>query len=212
MNFDSSDIDTYARTLWAEARGEPKVGQLATGWVILNRANRAAYAGSLAGEVGAIRKVCLAPLQFSCWNTGGFESQRARLLSLPFAEFEAQHALAVDILSGADPDPTGGADCYFTVAQPPDVDSWPPIWAASMRHCGVFGSQIFFDSRHTDDHRVLYLGTHGDDVKAIQKALAIPDTGEFDAETRNAVIAYQSTAGLTADGVVGRKTHAALNA
>lgn len=214
MNFNETDIDIFGRTLWGEARGELEIGQAATGWAILNRALRPQYAGSLAGQQGALVKVCRAPWQFSCWNEdGGNESQRAKMLALSLDDFAHQHDLAVDIVGGIVPDPTGGADSYFTVAHPADVEVWPPSWAASMRCCGVFGSQIFYDSRHGADlqHRTLYLNCVGDDVKALQAKLALFQTGDFNTATEAAVVAYQKAHGLTADGVVGPLTRASMN-
>lgn len=214
MIADDTDIDTFGRTLYGEARGETEVGQSATGWVIFNRANRPQYAGSLVGQSGAIAHVCMAPYQFSCWNDDGTpESQRVKLLALELDEFAEQHDLAVDIIDGIVTDPTGGADCYFTVSKPSDVDVWPPTWAASMRLCGTFGTQIFYDSRHGDElqHRTLYLNCVGDDVKAVQAKLSLIQTGVYTVATEKAVIAYQKSHNLVADGVVGPLTHASLN-
>ena len=59
-------------------------------------------------------------------------------------------------------------------------------------------------------------GDSGDQVKVLQKALASLgyDVGTIDGvygtSTTNAVIAFQKAAGLTADGVVGPATRAAL--
>lgn len=60
--------------------------------------------------------------------------------------------------------------------------------------------------------RILRLGTKGDDVKALQKVLnalgfnAGDEDGDFGPDTRNAVIAYQTKAGLTIDGEVYTQT------
>ncbi|MCB1502348.1 MAG: cell wall hydrolase [Bauldia sp.] len=56
-----SEILTLARTLYGEARGEPREGIEAVANVILNRVLSNRYPNTIA-------KVCLQRLQFSCWN------------------------------------------------------------------------------------------------------------------------------------------------
>ncbi len=218
ISHDENDLVIGPKTLWAEARGEPLAGQEAVTWVILNRATRAAYAGSLHGQPGAIAKVCLAPWQFSCWNEGA-ESQRAPLLVLAQDEYAHQYDIMRDAIEGLSADPTGGADSYFTVSRPPDVGSWPPSWAKSMRYCGQFGRQLFYDGSHgpSAQHRTLFLGCQpGDDVKTLQNALIVKGcyfgagSEAFDQSTETAVEEYQRRVGLVVDGVAGPKTFSSL--
>lgn len=54
-----SEIETVALTIFGEARGEPIQGQIAVGCVIRNRVNK---------RKKTYQEICLAPLQFSCWN------------------------------------------------------------------------------------------------------------------------------------------------
>lgn len=56
-----AEILTLARTLYGEARGEPREGIEAVANVILNRVLSDRYPNTIA-------KVCLQRLQFSCWN------------------------------------------------------------------------------------------------------------------------------------------------
>ena len=56
-----AEILTLARTLYGEARGEPREGIEAVANVILNRVLSNRYPNTIA-------KVCLQRLQFSCWN------------------------------------------------------------------------------------------------------------------------------------------------
>ena len=62
------------------------------------------------------------------------------------------------------------------------------------------------------------MGVKGDSVTRLQRALVEvgldpgPRDGSFGRKTQAAVIAFQNQHGLVADGVVGRKTAAALNA
>jgi putative chitinase len=53
-------------------------------------------------------------------------------------------------------------------------------------------------------------GSTGDAVKQMQQKLGIPSDGDFGAGTEAAVRKWQAANGLTADGVVGPKTLAAL--
>ncbi|MGJ4852096.1 peptidoglycan-binding protein, partial [Bacillota bacterium Meth-B3] len=69
-------------------------------------------------------------------------------------------------------------------------------------------------------HRKLSYGDTGADVKALQEALISLGyscgkwgaDGEFGKATRSAVVAFQSANSLVADGIVGPKTVAAINA
>lgn len=58
--------------------------------------------------------------------------------------------------------------------------------------------------------RVIRKGDRGEEVKVLQRALSITADGIFGSGTEKAVIAYQKSKGLVADGVVGAKTWAAL--
>lgn len=56
----------------------------------------------------------------------------------------------------------------------------------------------------------LRLGSKGEDVKVLQRALGLSDDGIFGVKTDALVRAFQVKHGLTADGIVGAKTWAAL--
>ena len=97
----SSDESFYllARMISAEARGEPYVGQVAVGAVILNRVRHASFPNSVAGVIyqsGA----------FSAISDGQFQSVTVTR--------ECRRA-AQDALSGWDP--TGGAVYYYNPAK-----------------------------------------------------------------------------------------------
>lgn len=61
-----SDLEIFALTVYGEARGEPIEGQVAVANVINNR--------SISSNK-TIKAVCLAPLQFSCWNENDSNSK-----------------------------------------------------------------------------------------------------------------------------------------
>lgn len=139
------DLDTLGRTLWGEARGEPDEGKIAVAWVIRNRAERPAFARHLAGREGAVEWVCKAPWQFSCWNAQ--DPNRAKLVALHPHSFAVELQIATDVLKGAAPDPTGGADHYHTIDAPSWATLWPPDWAPKMVETARFGGHVFYDSR-----------------------------------------------------------------
>lgn len=57
---------------------------------------------------------------------------------------------------------------------------------------------------------LLQKGSQGNDVKALQQKLGVVADGDFGSGTEQRVKAWQTSNGLTADGVVGDKTWAAL--
>eukprot|EP00833_Pecoramyces_ruminatium_P007862 jgi/Orpsp1_1/1181894/evm.model.c7180000079044.1 len=57
---------------------------------------------------------------------------------------------------------------------------------------------------------LLKKGSKGEDVKKLQKCLGIKIDGIFGPDTEKAVIAFQKKKGLDPDGIVGKKTWAAL--
>ena len=68
-----NDIDTLARTLYGEARGESHTGKIAVANVVMNRvalASKHPHFGD-----GTAAGACKAPWQFSCWNAADPNSQ-----------------------------------------------------------------------------------------------------------------------------------------
>ena len=85
------DMWIFAKTIWAEARGEPLEGQIAVANVILNRARQGGWWGD------DIAEVCCKPKQFSCWNGG--DPNRARMDGLELQD--RAFARAVSVAAGA---------------------------------------------------------------------------------------------------------------
>ena len=127
-------------TLWGEARGEPATGQAAVAWVIKNRA---------AARRQTIQTVCLAKWQFSCWwedspNSTALYLRSERVLSgTVIAEPHWLHLLqlATQVLVGAVPDPTGGADHYLTTTLYRGDDA--PTWSRAMPVVATIGRHTF---------------------------------------------------------------------
>ena len=94
----SSDYELLARTISAEARGEPYIGQVAVGAVILNRIEHPSFPDTLSGVIyqkGA----------FSCLNDGQFYE--------PISD--SAYKAATDAINGLDP--SGGAIYYYNPAK-----------------------------------------------------------------------------------------------
>lgn len=99
------------------------------------------------------------------------------------------------------------------------LSAMPGNWTHWAAPRGLYGAdEIVTSGGHTgggDSMRTLRKGATGADVTALQTALVaagqlVDIDGKFGAQTKNAVIAFQQANGLTADGIVGALTWAAL--
>ena len=105
----SGDVDLLARLISAEARGEPYIGQVAVGAVVLNRVESPAFPATMSGVIyqkGA----------FSCVDDGQFWKPVA----------DSAYRAARDALNGSDP--SGGALYYFNPATA--TSKW--IWSRPL--------------------------------------------------------------------------------
>jgi spore germination cell wall hydrolase CwlJ-like protein len=127
-------LDTAARTLFQEARGEPRVGQQAVAHVMWNRVRDGRWGPNLA-------TVCLWKAQFSGWYVPTDPNFKAacvladnddRLLALRVILETAEH----------DFDPTAGSLFYYANSM-----KTPPNWAKTMTFKGQFGHQLFWTDR-----------------------------------------------------------------
>lgn len=135
------DIDTLARTLWGEARGEGRLGQRAVAHTIMNRAGDSRWPDS-------ITKVCFQPYQFSCWNTSGDQSQRRKMLQMSFAQLRDSGCFLVAAevaLFGDQFDVTYGANHYLTTELLYGPN--PPGWALPRDITAVIGHHTFLNIR-----------------------------------------------------------------
>ena len=113
-----TDYNLLARLISAEARGEPYVGQVAVGAVVLNRMKHPSFPDTMSGVIyqkGA----------FSCLYDGQFNQPVA----------ESAYRAAQDALNGWDP--SGGAIYYFNPATA--TNKW--IW--SRPHITTIGKHRF---------------------------------------------------------------------
>lgn len=130
-------IDTLARTLWGEARGEPVRGIEAVAAVIVNRVRLArARGGFWWGD--SVVAVCRKPYQFSCWNAD--DPNRPKLLAVKETDpvFAICLRIARRAVSGAPPDPTDGCTHYH-------ARSVHPAWARGLAPKAEIGTHLFYD-------------------------------------------------------------------
>ena len=105
----SNNVNLLARLISAEARGEPYVGQVAVGAVVLNRVEHPSFPNTISGVIyqsGA----------FSCVTDGQFDQPVA----------ESAYRAARDALNGWDP--SGGAIYYFN----PSTATSKWIWSRPL--------------------------------------------------------------------------------
>lgn len=134
--YDDLVVDTLARTLWGEARGEGPQGMEAVANVILNRVKVAdAKGGYWWGK--DIISVCQKPYQFSCWNRS--DPNYKQLIAI--TEKDIHYTTAVRIarrsVVGTLADTTAGATHYHAKSIMPD-------WAQGQRPTAQIGKHIFY--------------------------------------------------------------------
>ena len=119
-----------AITVWAEARGEPYLGQVAVARVIRNRIKQG-WAHDAAGVV-------LQPYQFSCWNTQDPNRLAAARMSSEDPEVQScQKAWAESATNDAG---IGEAVMYFA----PRAVSQTPKWATPDKHVVTISHHEFY--------------------------------------------------------------------
>ncbi|MFZ5930884.1 MAG: cell wall hydrolase [Pseudomonadota bacterium] len=142
-NSDLHDMETLARSIWGEARGESEEGQAAVAWVMRNRVQAAQAfitkqkrAHPLYGD-GTLVGACRAPRQFSAWNVD--DANRSKLFQLGFDDASYCRAFAVgcQVWGGLVKDPTGGATHYHRH----DIE---PVWAKAMKATALIGAHMFY--------------------------------------------------------------------
>ena len=126
-------LDVMARTLWGEARSGGAAGMRHVASVILNRANHPRWWGS------DIRGVCLAPMQFSCWNSDDINRPKLEAVGPDDPWFLIAKVVSAAAIAGNLVDATLGADSYFAHSM-----STKPSWAAHAVHTYSDGWHDFY--------------------------------------------------------------------
>jgi len=127
----TEQIDTLARTLWGEARGEGIRGMEAVAAVILNRMrDPRRWPNDAAG-------VSRQPWQFSAWNAN--DPNLPRMLAVTDADPQFRQALtiATAALRGELLDMTNGANHFHTHAV-------SPSWSRGVTPTVIIGNHRFF--------------------------------------------------------------------
>jgi N-acetylmuramoyl-L-alanine amidase len=127
-------IDTMARTIYGEARGEKDdQALLAVAHVILNRAAHKNWGDSP-------KKVALERAQFSCWNANDPNCQLLGQLTLEDPHFRRAYRAAIVAMQRTE-DPTNGATHYHSVHL-----KRKPKWAKNrnFKSVGRFGNHAFY--------------------------------------------------------------------
>lgn len=136
---DNADaVDTLARTVYGEGRGELFSGQVAVAWVVKNRADRPGWWGH------TVEEVCRKPFQFSCWNASDPNRDVILAATLKTPGFIRAYGIACLVLVRDLPDPTQGGTNYHSVAAPRAALEWPPEWTRVMIPTVQIGGHQFY--------------------------------------------------------------------
>lgn len=127
----NAEIDTMARTLWGEARGEGSTGMQAVANVITNRVKRGGWYGA------TYQEVCLKPYQFSCWNDTDPNYNKLLNVNTSDSQFAQAVQIATKAYNGELDDITGGAVNYR-------AKNASPYWAKTMTKTARIGNHIFY--------------------------------------------------------------------
>ena len=130
------EIDTLARTLWGEARGEGAAGMEAVAAVIVNRLRISREKGTLWWGNSMIQ-ICQKPFQFSCWNKDDPNYAKLLAISADSPEFVTATRIARRAVLNLLPDPTGGATHYHAAGS-------SPYWVGNEKPVAVVGRHIFY--------------------------------------------------------------------
>ena len=123
------DMEIMAKTIFGEARGETREGQVAVACCILNRFKSKKWfsAKTIAG-------VCQKPWQFSCWNKNDPNAQK--IANLSYSVYSKYFPIIKDAVRC---DITNGATHYYA----PKVVKCPK-WAEGKEPCAEIGHHLFF--------------------------------------------------------------------
>jgi len=136
MILTASDIDIAARTLWAEARGEPYEGKLAVAHVLFNRWKT---------SKGQFRKddtlatTCLRHKQFSAWTRG--DPNFVHMQTIGFNDKPFRDCMRALLEAMDSEDPTHGSRHYHTKAM-----GWPVSWGERKQPVYEIGRHLFYNS------------------------------------------------------------------
>lgn len=141
--FTADDLDRLVRTADGEARNQGDDGLAAVCWVARTRATWDELTANHPEHEWwgtSIAACCAHPYQFSCW-LGGADTAHIEHLAPDSAEYLRVRNIAVGVLDGSIPDPTGGATHY-------KVAGTKASWDAAVERLGLVGlvirNQVFY--------------------------------------------------------------------
>ena len=120
--YSTRDVELIAKLVYAEARGEPYMGQVAVAATVLNRLNSPNYPKSISGVVFEVVDGCY---QYSPVLDG----------QINLTPDETARRAVVDALNGVDP--TGGATIFYNPSKTGDQ------WVRNRQYITTIGSHIF---------------------------------------------------------------------
>jgi spore germination cell wall hydrolase CwlJ-like protein len=125
------EIDCLALNIYFEARGEPKLGQVAVGHVVLNRVVDKRFPETVCGVIRQGGEKKLNRCQFSWWCDG--RSDRPR----DAEAWQEIRSLAREVYWGFAGDPTTGALWYHAL-------SVSPSWGKRLTRGPQIGQHLFY--------------------------------------------------------------------
>ncbi|MDA1091580.1 MAG: cell wall hydrolase [Proteobacteria bacterium] len=132
-------VETLARTIYGEARGELVRGKEAVACVIMNRVRRAKQRGGHYWWGATVEEVCRRPYQFSCWNENDPNRDRIVTVGTDNRNFQSCLRIARRALAGTLKDPTAGATHYH-------AKSVMPPWTKDRTPSATIGNHRFYNS------------------------------------------------------------------
>lgn len=133
-------LDTLARTIYGEARGEYNrtdagmAGLIAVANVVWNRFKRKSWFGRTVSEV------CLKDKQFSCWNADDPNSAVIKSLHPSDSFYRLCYKIAEGVVNKDWPDLTNGSDHYFNG----EILRNPPFWSVGRSPRFKLGRHTFY--------------------------------------------------------------------
>ena len=130
----TQELHCLALTLYYEARGEPDLGKIAVGHVVMNRVQDERYPASVCGVVQQGGQEVRYRCQFSWWCDGQSDTPAN------MEAWDRSQAIARAIYWGYSKDPTEGALSYH-------ADYVSPNWGKALVRGPKIGQHIFYRSK-----------------------------------------------------------------
>jgi N-acetylmuramoyl-L-alanine amidase len=140
VQIDFGDIDTLARTIFGEARGEPTIGKVAVASTVMNRVNRDLWNDGLPDWWGeGITGCCKRSGQFSCWLAS--DPNLEKIVHVKMDDLSFRECLAIAKLASLSllVDPTHGATHYH-------AENILPEWARGKKPTVTLGRHVFYSN------------------------------------------------------------------